>query len=302
MEIKTQAAFAKALKANPGGEFTLTGGQFRLNVTGIAAPILILMAGAHLDIESTAGLRVHVTAWENSTVTAWENSTVTAWGNSTVTAWENSTVTAWGNSTVTARENSTVTAWGNSTVTAWENSTVTAWGNSTVTATGYVFVRLHRARRVEVAPTCIVAQHGETPIVGEPVTVNCPAPATPEAWCNHYGVRVDGGVAYVFKGVGVDYKSPRGGNYTPGTVPRVDSFRPDPECGPGGLHFSPHPEMTLEFYPEASRFLICPVALSDIAVHPKGDYPQKIKAAGCCGPVVECDRNGKPLPVSAEAA
>ena len=47
---------------------------------------------------------------------------------------------------------------------------------------------------------------------------------------------------------------------------------------------------------------LCERALSDIAVHPKGDYPQKIKAAGCCGPVVECDRNGKPLPASAEAA
>ena len=62
-----------------------------------------------------------------------------------------------------------------------------------------------------------------------------------------------------------------------------------------GLHFSPHPKMALDFNPTAKRFVACQVKLSDIAVHPDGSYPQKIKAKGCCGPVVEVDRNGKPV-------
>ena len=41
--------------------------------------------------------------------------------------------------------------------------------------------------------------------------------------------------------------------------------------------------------------MACPVALKDIAVHPDGDYPQKVKARGCCAPVWEVDRNGKEL-------
>ena len=34
------------------------------------------------------------------------------------------------------------------------------------------------------------------------------------------------------------------------------------------------------------------VALKDIAVHPNGDYPEKVKARGCCAPVWEVDENG----------
>jgi hypothetical protein len=29
-----------------------------------------------------------------------------------------------------------------------------------------------------------------------------------------------------------------------------------------------------------------------MAVHPDGDHPEKVKAAGCCGPVLECDYFG----------
>jgi len=51
--------------------------------------------------------------------------------------------------------------------------------------------------------------------------------------------------------------------------------------------------MTREFHGGATKFLACPVVLSDIAVHPNGDYPQKVKARGCCGETYEVDIDGK---------
>lgn len=67
------------------------------------------------------------------------------------------------------------------------------------------------------------------------------------------------------------------------------------ECG-GGLHFSPHPALALEFDSSATRFIACPVALADIRPpHATDGYPAKIKARRLCGPIVEVDRYGKPV-------
>jgi hypothetical protein len=265
----------------------------------------------------TARENSQVTAWGNSQVTAWENSQVTAWGNSQVTAWGNSQVTAWGNSQVTARgnsqvtarensqvtarENSQVTAWENSQVTAWGNSQVTAWENSQVTARGYAFVRVFSARKVEAVSTCIVALHvadGAAGMVGVGggQQVLCPLPDTPRAWCDHYGVEISGDIALVYKAVDDDYSTANaravGLTYAPGSTPIAPDWDGGRrECG-GGLHFSPHPMMALEFHPDAKRFMACPVALADISVHPRGASPQKIKARGLIGPTYEVDRNG----------
>lgn len=65
------------------------------------------------------------------------------------------------------------------------------------------------------------------------------------------------------------------------------------ECG-GGLHFSPSPKHARTFNQTASRYIACPVALAEIAVHPDGDMPEKVKARGCCGPVWEVDEDGNP--------
>jgi len=43
----------------------------------------------------------------------------------------------------------------------------------------------------------------------------------------------------------------------------------------------------------ATRFLACPVALSDMRSPTATDcYPQKIKARRVCGPIIEVDING----------
>ena len=35
--------------------------------------------------------------------------------------------------------------------------------------------------------------------------------------------------------------------------------------------------------------------VSDIAFHPGGQLPSKVKAKGCCAPVWECDIDGNPV-------
>ncbi len=198
-------------------------------------------------------------------------------------------LSATGLSTVTARGNSTVTAWGNSTVTAWENSTVTAWENSTVTARG----------NSTVTATSWVAIHKLSPLVKITggIVIEPPQLSTPQVWCDFYGIEVTDGVAIVFKGVMDDFHTSGSYRfaYLPGTTPTAPDWDGGKqECGKG-LHFSPHPQMTLEFQSDAKRFLACPVALSDMSVHPDGTYPQKCKAKGLCAPCWEVDRNGNPI-------
>jgi hypothetical protein len=125
--------------------------------------------------------------------------------------------------------------------------------------------------------------------------------STPELWCAYYGLEVKDGAVILYKALGQDFHSPRRGLYLPGTTPRAPDWDGGKaECG-GGFHFSPCPSMAMAFNADAKRFAACPVALSEIAVHPDGDYPDKVKAAGCCGPVAECDRYGKLIPAAEPA-
>jgi hypothetical protein len=131
------------------------------------------------------------------------------------------------------------------------------------------------------------------------VLINIPKNSTPELWCDFYGIDISEGVAIIYKAVNNKYGSNRTTNqypggflYTPGTTP----FAPDwdggiKECG-GGLHGSPRPFMALKFHTEATKFIACPVLLSDISVHPHGDYPEKVKFRGCCAPCYEVDIDG----------
>lgn len=51
--------------------------------------------------------------------------------------------------------------------------------------------------------------------------------------------------------------------------------------------------MARSFNDAATKYVGCPVALADIAVHPDGCYPEKVKARGCCAPVFEVDEDGE---------
>jgi hypothetical protein len=128
------------------------------------------------------------------------------------------------------------------------------------------------------------------------------ARSTPDEWCDYHGVSVNDGIAMLYKAVNHDFISSWGFAYHPGTTPIAPDWDGgEQECGKG-LHFSPSPAMTREFVSDPKKFVGCPVALADMAVHPNGDFPQKVKARGCCGPVYEVDENGEPVPAPAEDA
>ena len=118
--------------------------------------------------------------------------------------------------------------------------------------------------------------------------------STPAAWCGFYGVKTEDDKALLFKGVNSNFKSERGGEYTPKTIPKCSNWDGGKiECG-AGYHVSPSPKMTLEFC-TPSKFVAGWVNFSDMAVHPNGDYPQKCKIHKYASPVWECDENGEPV-------
>ena len=202
-------------------------------------------------------------------------------GNSTATLWENSTATLWGNSTATLR--------GNSTATLRENSTATLWGNAAVRAFDWTTVK-------SKSPSAVLLSHSdEVNVVGDLRQLTMQTPQSVTDWLEFYGIEIEDGTAVLYKAVGTDYESRNGITYRPGE----ETVAPDwdfgaRECG-GGLHFSPHPQLALDFRPAAKHFLACPVRVADIAFHPNSSYPNKVKARATCGPAVEVDGNGEAI-------
>jgi len=220
---------------------------------------------------------------------------VTAYGSSQVRACDSSQVRACDSSQVTAYDSSQVTAYGSSQVTACGSSQVTAYDSSQVTAYGSSQVRACDSSQVTATPLVAITITKGNPKVTGGHQIRVPKFDTPELWCQFYGIEIKDGVAILYKGVGDDFKSPKGTYYTPGTIPVAEDWDDGKEeCG-GGLHFSPRPFMTIAFNAEAKKFVGCPVALKDIVMHPDGEYPEKVKARGCCGPVFECDIDGNPV-------
>ena len=181
-------------------------------------------------------------------------------------------VVARGSAHVVARESAHVEAWGSAHVEAWESAHVEA--------SQYVAIHRHSPAAVVIGGTVIEVKR----------------PTTPIEWAAFYGATINGHVLTLYKAVRDDYRSSHGLLYQPGsTVEAPDWDAGGAECG-GGLHFSPHPAMALEFDGEATRFLACPVALEDIRAPRQDDaYPHKLKAQRTCGPVYEVDRTGKAI-------
>ena len=120
---------------------------------------------------------------------------------------------------------------------------------------------------------------------------------TPKAWCEYYGVTIKAGKALLFKGVKEDFRSDRGGDYSPGSIPVCTDWDGGViECG-NGYHLSPHPQMTKEFCTPI-KYIAGWVKLTDMAIHPDGVYPQKCKIHKYAAPVWECDVSGNPVEVA----
>jgi hypothetical protein len=127
------------------------------------------------------------------------------------------------------------------------------------------------------------------------VVIAIPAVTTPREWCDFYNVPIrEDGTVVLFKGVDTDYRTPQPHTflYAPGSTPAAPDWDPKSECGQG-LHFSPRPSATLQFNPDAKRFVACPVRLDEIVVHHHlARYPSKVKAPRVCAPCWEVDIDG----------
>ena len=180
-------------------------------------------------------------------------------------------------------------------VVARGSSHVVAWGSSHVVARGNVFIRLFSALKIQASASVVILMHGQAGTISGGQHIQAKAINTVEDWCDFYGVPIVNGVVILYKGVNDQYTTDKGCDYTPGTIPTATDWDDGKAECVGGLHFSPHAQMSLEFYIQATKFVGCPVAVKDIVVHPNGKYPQKVKAKGCCGPVFEVDRHGKAM-------
>jgi hypothetical protein len=195
---------------------------------------------------------------------------------------------AYGSAQVRASDSAQVRAYGSAQVRAYGSAQVTAYGSAQVTASRYVAVTRHAGR------------YG-TPVVEGGVLIDIPRPRTAEEWCELHDVVVADGIATLYKAVGDDFTTDHsraaGIAYTPGTSPEAPDWDGGKaECG-GGLHFVARPWEGLRFNPGAKRFVACPVALADIAVHEDASDPGKVKASRICGPIVEVDQDGTPVTV-----
>ena len=210
-------------------------------------------------------------------------------------------VVAWGSAHVEARGSAHVVARESAHVEAWESAHVEAWESAHVEASAAAFLVLFGASRATATAQVVVQRHSKIATVEGGIVVDIAVPTTPETWCDWYGVAVSNSIATLYKAVRDDYQSAHGVSYAPGTMPAAPDWDGGQiECG-AGLHFSPRPLMAKAFDSEATKFLACPVRLTDMRCPSRtDDYPAKIKAKGCCGPVVEVDCYGTPIASSGD--
>ena len=214
---------------------------------------------------------------DNSSATLTGNSSATLYGNSSATLIGNSSATLTGNSSATLYGNSSARLTGNSSATLYGNSSATLYGNSSAMATKY----------------CAIHELSKSARCNGGVIIKVPTISTAAQWCDFYGVKVKSGIAVLYKALRDDYKSSHGFEYKPGSTPAAPDWDGgNVECG-GGLHFSPSPAHALEFDPEATKFMACPVLLKEIKVHKNAAYPQKVKAPRVYKPCYEVDIHGK---------
>jgi hypothetical protein len=180
---------------------------------------------------------------------------------------------------------------------AWESAHVVAWGSAHVVARGSAHVVAWESAHVVATKfVAVTKQRHHVGTIRGGTVIKILAIKTAADWCEFYGASVKRGVATLYKALDDGYKSGRGFAYVPGTKPAAPDWDGGKaECG-GGLHFCAHPLDALGFMTEAVRFVACPVRLKDIAVHANAEYPNKVKAPRCCGPVYEVDRYGQRLP------
>ena len=173
-------------------------------------------------------------------------------------------------------------AYGSASVRAYGSASVTAYGSASVRASQYVPVQVH--------PNT----WGDKVKVKGGILIELPVIDTVEKWLEFHDVTVKRGNAVLFKAVDKNFKSPHGTYYTPGSKPTAPDWDGGAaECG-GGLHFCAFPHIAAAYNSNATRYVGCPVKVSDIVLHADGDT-QKVKAPRVSGKCFEVDINGDPV-------
>ena len=237
-----------------------------------------------------------VTACDSSQVTACDSSQVTASGSSQVTAYDSSQVTAYDSSQVRAHDSAQVTAYHSAQVRAHDSAQVTAHDSAQVRAYQSAQVRAHDSAQVTASGYVAVTTHPGrygTPKITGGVVITIPEITTAAEWLEFHGVEVKHGIATLYKAVGDDYSTGYARRakitYAPGSKPEAPDWNSRPECG-GGLHLSPRPIMALAYNPSATKYVACPVKVSDIVL-----IDDKCKVPRVARPTFEVDIDGDPI-------
>ena len=205
----------------------------------------------------------------------------------------------WGSATVTGVSGSATVrdVSGSATVRdVWDSATVTGVrGSATVrdVSGACAIVGVYDdARLLNLGPWVSVHLHSASATVdgGHVIDVSALDMDDPVTWCAYHGVKVTDGIATVYKAVGDNWSTGRGTDYSPGSTPEAPDWQPTKACG-GGLHFSPSPVQSRGYYPTATRYLECGVALADLVPLDS----DKCKAPRVVRPCVEVDINRKPV-------
>jgi hypothetical protein len=297
------------------GEFTVAGravvralDSVRLEARGAATVEAVDEAEVSVHDTVTAGAwgRARVEARDNAvvevrakaSVSACDGVRVAAWGWASVSASGRADIDANGASSVDARDDVVVRAWRKATVQARDSVFALAGGSASVTARGSAVVKAWDSARVDAGDAAEVeAWEAATVAATGSARVKTWGAAGPEPidgaaeWCDFYGVRVEDGIATVYKAVDDDFRSQFGFAYAPGSEPQASDWNGSPRCG-GGLHFSPAPWFALELVPYATRFVACPVRIADMVLIEELQHRRKVKAPAVCAPVYEVDLKG----------
>lgn len=243
-------ASGAAVVAASGSAVVYADGSGVVRATGLAA--------VHADgsVRVQAEMDVTVRAFGEVAVRAADTARVYAHGSVTVRASDIATVRAFGTATVQAFGVATVHAFGAAVVRVFDRATVYAYDTSAVYAAGDAIVHAREKSMVRASKRVVVLLYSREVEVDGGVQVARPAVdvGDPLEWCEHYGVEVRDGVAFVFKAVDKDWSTLRGVDYSPGSSPVAPDWRDDAECG-GGLHFGPTPHHALMYYASAARFV-----------------------------------------------
>ena len=283
--VKTQAAFDAAIADGMEEVIIDSPREVWFTVRAHGSATVRAHGSATVRAYGSATVRAHssatvlaydsatVRAHSSATVLAYDSATVEAYGSATVRAYGSATVRAYDSATVRAYDSATVEAYGSATVRAYDSATVEAYDSATVRAYGSATVRAYDSATVEASSHVAVHRHSGHATIAGGVLIDHAALdlSQPADWCAYHGVTVDGqGIATLYKAVndqwatvGDSWSTDRGADYSPGTLPACDDWTDNNDCG-GGLHFSPHPWQSRDYYPSATRYVAVGVALADL--------------------------------------